>query len=178
MRLDRASAQAEQIRHRSSPAMVRLAMWRPVESDVGPHPRQPHEKRDRLPSATAMANARNRIIGWWEAAYLEDEALRSRFLSEAAAALPLSDGDNGTAVYDALVWRSLRSWQDQQVPLWTPSEALFQVEIQTHRFSRTCVILRTERCFKFYFWARHEGRHVPFVALLGKHWRVDRQSRL
>jgi SAM-dependent methyltransferase len=82
-----------------------------------------HEKRDRLPSAAAMANARDRIIGWWDAAYLNDEALRSRFLREAAAALPLSDGANGTAVYDALDWRRLRLWQDQQVPLWTPTGA-------------------------------------------------------
>uniref|UniRef100_UPI00260131A3 hypothetical protein n=1 Tax=Sphingomonas sp. TaxID=28214 RepID=UPI00260131A3 len=82
-----------------------------------------HEKRDRLPSATAMANARDRIIGWWDAAYMDDEALRPRFLREAAAALPLSDSKNGTAVYDALDWRRLRLWQDQQVPLWTPSES-------------------------------------------------------
>jgi SAM-dependent methyltransferase len=82
-----------------------------------------HEKRGRLPSAVAMANARDRIIGSWDAAYLNDEALRSRFLREAAAALPLSDGANGTAVYDALDWRRLRLWQDQQVPLWTPTGA-------------------------------------------------------
>lgn len=83
-----------------------------------------HEKRDRLPSAAAMANARDRIIGWWEAAYLEDDALRPRFLREAAAALPLSNAVGTTAVYDALDWRRLRLWQDQQVPQWTPSNAL------------------------------------------------------
>lgn len=83
-----------------------------------------HEKRDRLPSAAAMANARNRIIRWWEAAYLEDDALRSRFLREAAAALPLNDAVGTTAVYDALDWRRLRLWQDQQVPQWTPANAL------------------------------------------------------
>jgi len=83
-----------------------------------------HEKRDRLPSAAAMANARDRIIGWWEAAYLQDDALRPRFLREAAAALPLSDAVGTTAVYDALDWRRLRLWQDQQVPQWTPANAL------------------------------------------------------
>jgi len=80
-----------------------------------------HEKRDRLPSAAAMANARERIIGWWEAAYLGDDALRPRFLREAAAALPLSGAAGSTAVYDALDWRRLRLWQDQQVPQWTPA---------------------------------------------------------
>lgn len=83
-----------------------------------------HEKRDRLPSAAAMANARERVIGWWEAAYLSDDALRPRFLREAAAALPLSSAQSSTAVYDALDWRRLRLWQDQQVPQWTPSGAL------------------------------------------------------
>lgn len=83
-----------------------------------------HEKRDRLPSAAAMANARERIIGWWEAAYLHDDALRPRFLREAEAALPLSSARSSTAVYDALGWRRLRLWQDQQVPQWTPSGTL------------------------------------------------------
>ncbi|WP_445193913.1 methyltransferase domain-containing protein [Sphingomonas sp. Tas61C01] len=83
-----------------------------------------HEKRDRLPSAAAMANARNRIIGWWEAAYLEDDALRPRFLREAAAALPLNEAVGTTAVYDALDWRRLRLSQDQQVPQWTPASAM------------------------------------------------------
>ena len=79
-----------------------------------------HEKRDRLPSAKAMSNARQRVIGWWKAAYLDDDALRPRFLREAAAALPLAAGVSGDDVYDALDWRRLRLLQDQQVPQWTP----------------------------------------------------------
>ncbi|VWX48294.1 hypothetical protein NOVOSPHI9U_140023 [Novosphingobium sp. 9U] len=82
-----------------------------------------HEKRDRLPSAAAMANARERNVGWWEAAYLDDEALKLRFFREAASALPLSSPQSSTAVYDALDWRRLRLWQDQQVPQWTPPGA-------------------------------------------------------
>lgn len=85
-----------------------------------------HEKRDRLPSAAAMANARDRIIGWWEAAYLDNEALRHRFLREAAAALPLSGNQSSDGLYDALDWRRLRLWQDQQVPQWTPPDVLFR----------------------------------------------------
>lgn len=79
-----------------------------------------HEKRDRLPSATAMARARERMIAWWEAAYLDDDALRPRFLREAAAALPLAAGVSSDDVFDALDWRRLRLSQDQQVPQWTP----------------------------------------------------------
>jgi hypothetical protein len=87
------------------------------------HPRvNQHEKRDRLPSAAALANARERIIEWWEIAYLKDKALRLRFVREAAAALPLATGVSGTDVYDALTWRRLRLGQDQQVPQWTPSQ--------------------------------------------------------
>jgi hypothetical protein len=81
------------------------------------------EKRDRLPSAVAMATARERMIRWWVAAYLNDDALRPRFMREAAAALPLSGAQTSTAVYDALDWRRLRLRQDQQVPEWTPSHA-------------------------------------------------------
>ncbi len=80
-----------------------------------------HEKRDRLPSAAAMRDARASIIGWWEMAYLENEALRSRFLREAASALPVAGETSAAAVYDALDWRRLRLRQDQQVPEWTPS---------------------------------------------------------
>ena len=78
-----------------------------------------HDKRDRLPSAAAMASAKEGIINWWELAYFGDEALRPRFMREAAAALPLGDG-SVDAVYDALDWRRLRLRQDQQVPEWTP----------------------------------------------------------
>ena len=79
-----------------------------------------HEKRDRLPSAAAIAGAREGITGWWEMAYLEDEALRPRFLREAAAALPVDNEASSVAIYDGLDWRRLRLQQDQQVPEWTP----------------------------------------------------------
>lgn len=80
-----------------------------------------HGKRDRLPSALAMANARDAIISWWEMAYFADAALRPRFLREASAALPVGSDDGPVAVYDALDWRRLRLRQDQQVPEWTPN---------------------------------------------------------
>ncbi len=80
-----------------------------------------HEKRDRLPSYAAMSGAREEIIAWWKMAYLEDEALRPRFLREAAAALPVGEATGAEAVYDALDWRRLRLRQDQQVPEWTPT---------------------------------------------------------
>lgn len=77
-----------------------------------------HEKRDRLPSAVTFALARERLLGWWKAAYLSDVALQPRFMREARAALPLSDGADIEAVYSAMDWRRLRLRQDQQVPEW------------------------------------------------------------
>ena len=47
-----------------------------------------HLKRDRLPSASALAAARESIIAWWEQAWLSDLALRTRFERETLAALP------------------------------------------------------------------------------------------
>ena len=82
-----------------------------------------HQKRDRLPSAAALANARSRIVNWWEEAYLNDAALETRFLREAAAALPLSGSQDRSAIYEELSWRRLRLQQDQQVQQWEPTVA-------------------------------------------------------
>ena len=78
-----------------------------------------HEKRDRLPSAAIFAESRDRIIGWWERAYLSDEALGPRFMREVAAALPTVGDGSSADIYSALDWRRLRLLQDQRVPEWT-----------------------------------------------------------
>jgi hypothetical protein len=82
-----------------------------------------HQKKDRLPSMTALAAAREPIIAWWTRAWLDDDGLRERFAREAAAALPVSDGADPRAVFDGLAWRRLRLRQDQQVAEWTPGRA-------------------------------------------------------
>lgn len=78
-----------------------------------------HEKRDRLPSAAIFAESRDRIIAWWERAYLADAALGIRFRREVAAALPIHGDSTLAEVYSALDWRRLRLLQDQRVPEWT-----------------------------------------------------------
>lgn len=78
-----------------------------------------HEKRNRLPSAAIFADSRDRIIGWWERAYLSDDALGARFIREVAASLPVIDGGGTADIYSALDWRRLRLLQDQRVPEWT-----------------------------------------------------------
>jgi len=77
-----------------------------------------HLKRDRLPSAAALATAREEIVGWWEVAWRSDPALGSRFEREAAAALPVNTGSSSEDIFAALEWRRLRLRQDQQVQEW------------------------------------------------------------
>lgn len=78
-----------------------------------------HQKRDFLPSAVALAGARESIIGWWEQAWMPDPVLRHRFEREAAAALPVGSNTSMEDVFAALEWRRLRLRQDQQVQEWT-----------------------------------------------------------
>jgi hypothetical protein len=78
-----------------------------------------HQKRDRLPSAAIFAESRDRIIGWWEKAYLADQALAGRFAREVAAALPVSESGNPMDIFAAMDWRRLKLLQDQRLPEWT-----------------------------------------------------------
>jgi len=77
-----------------------------------------HQKRDRLPSAGMLRDARDRILDWWEKAWLSDPALRGRFGQETAAAFPVADPGDPELVFAAVEWRRLRLRQDQQVPEW------------------------------------------------------------
>lgn len=77
-----------------------------------------HQKRDRLSSASTLLDARERILDWWDKAWLSDPALRGRFSRETAAALPAVDPSNPEQVFAAIEWRRLRLRQDRQVPEW------------------------------------------------------------
>ena len=76
-------------------------------------------KRDRLPSAAALASARQGIVHWWETAWQHNPALKDRFEREAAAALPVPVGGALEDVFAALEWRRLRLRQDQQIEEWS-----------------------------------------------------------
>ncbi len=52
-------------------------------------------KRDRLPAEGLLQIARGPILGWWQAAYLQGEALPRRFVEEARASLPGLAGEAG-----------------------------------------------------------------------------------
>jgi hypothetical protein len=77
-----------------------------------------HLKRDRLPSAGALAAAHAEIVGWWDAGWRADAALDGRFRREVVAALPVGVDAASEDVFAALEWRRLRLRQDQQVEEW------------------------------------------------------------
>lgn len=77
-----------------------------------------HAKRDRLPSAAALAAAREGLQTWWRQAWEADRALSGRFWREADAALPIYGARDLDDVFVGLEWRRLRLRQDQQVQEW------------------------------------------------------------
>ena len=80
-------------------------------------------KRDRLPSDQVLRSAKERIIGWWQAAYREaaNASLADRFVLEAAASLPGVEKTNAGSedMFSAVSLQRLRLRHDQQVPEWS-----------------------------------------------------------
>jgi hypothetical protein len=77
-------------------------------------------KGDKLPSASAMSDARNRIIEWWEQAYV-DSPLKEKFLLEAGSSLPsLVEGEPELEdIYAAMLHQRARLRADQQLVEWS-----------------------------------------------------------
>ncbi len=81
-----------------------------------------NSKRERIVGAAALADARPRIIDWWQSAYLEGgEAVRHRFAEEARSSLPLAldRAPELDELFGALDFRRLRLRQETQVPEWS-----------------------------------------------------------
>jgi hypothetical protein len=77
-------------------------------------------KRDRLPSATTLFRAEDRIVGWWEQAYLERAGsnLPDQFMQEARASLPGFSADGARDIFASVCLQRIRLRHDQQVPEW------------------------------------------------------------
>jgi hypothetical protein len=81
-------------------------------------------KRDKLPSEDLLCRSRERVIAWWELAYLASGgiAVPSRFRSEARASLPALADEIGEPasddVFSAMRFQRLRLARDQQIPEW------------------------------------------------------------
>ena len=77
------------------------------------------EKSDRLPSLEKLADARQRIIDWWDIAWFETK-YRDQFLMEASYALPGIEVEIPTLdnIYRATRHQQIRLANDQQIPEW------------------------------------------------------------
>lgn len=79
------------------------------------------EKRGRLPTDQLLRISKDRIVAWWEAAYLiEGSVLPERFWLEATSSLPSIGGtaEGLDDVFEAVCLRQLKLKHDQQVPEW------------------------------------------------------------
>jgi len=81
-----------------------------------------HGKRDRLPAAEVLDDSMDRILNWWERAWLRQPGIAERFHIEARASLPIgaNTGTGPAPVFAGLQARRFALRADQQVPEWRP----------------------------------------------------------
>ena len=80
-----------------------------------------HEKRALLPADRLLQSARDRVLSWWESAYVRDlPTVSERFWLEATSSLPTVNADKKRLndIFDAVCFQRLRLKHDQQVPEW------------------------------------------------------------
>lgn len=76
-------------------------------------------KGDKLPSAATLSSAHERIVDWWQQAWLNSQ-YRERFLLEATASLPtLVQSPAPSDIYQAMLHQRARLKADQQLAEWT-----------------------------------------------------------
>jgi len=78
-------------------------------------------KRGRIVSAAALAEARPRILAWWQDTYVDaDASIRARFSEEARTTLPLAPdrAPDLDELFAALDFRRLRLKQETQLAEW------------------------------------------------------------
>jgi hypothetical protein len=82
-----------------------------------------HQKKGRLPTESLLGRAKDNILRWWEAAYLDPAkpVMASEFKLQAHASLAALAGNRSPGpddVFGAMRTQRLRLWRDQQVPEW------------------------------------------------------------
>jgi hypothetical protein len=79
-------------------------------------------KGDKLPSASSLGGARERILDWWQSAFIESGEVSGRFFAEAVAALPgalaLSPDPTPDDVFEGLLLQRAVLKRDQQLAEW------------------------------------------------------------
>ena len=86
------------------------------------HPSVNQKKGDKLPSAESLVDARERILEWWQMAYIDQQSISERFVDEATAALPgtlaSSTSPSAEDVFDGLMMQRATLKRDQQLAEW------------------------------------------------------------
>lgn len=86
------------------------------------HPSVNQKKGDRLPSTETLVDARDRILEWWHAAYVNQDAIGERFVHEAIAALPgtlvSTTQPQPEDIFDGLMLQRATLKRDQQLAEW------------------------------------------------------------
>jgi SAM-dependent methyltransferase len=81
-----------------------------------------HGKRDKLPSPDLLDRSEDRILSWWERAWVSNLGTVERFTAEARASLPVPVGrEDLGAVFTGLQARRFAIRADQQVAEWAPA---------------------------------------------------------
>ena len=86
------------------------------------HPNVNQKKGNRLPSTETLVDARDRILDWWQTAYVDQDAIVERFIDEATAALPGTleslPSPSLEDVFDGLMLQRATLKRDQQLAEW------------------------------------------------------------
>ena len=85
------------------------------------------QKKDLLPSDRLLRSAQDRVLDWWESAYLTEEfAVSNRFWQEANSSLPgiISDQKKLADIFDAVCLQRMRLKHNQQAPEWKGEQYL------------------------------------------------------
>ena len=81
-------------------------------------------KSSRLPSLDALEFARQRMLDWWDSAYVRDRRLKETFEDEARSALPATELSEDSltleSVFDGLMFQQIVLKRDQQLREWQP----------------------------------------------------------
>ena len=86
-----------------------------------------NQKKALLPSDRLLRSVQDRVLYWWESAYLTDEPeFSDRFWLEANASLPGVISDQGSLddIFDAVRLQRMRLKHDQQAPEWKGEQYL------------------------------------------------------
>ncbi len=82
------------------------------------------QKREKIPSLLKLNDSRDRILNWWNCAYINDEAIvEDQFFTEAAASLRLDLGSSQHLddVFDSVSIQQTQLKFNQQIPEWNDS---------------------------------------------------------